>query len=382
MRTKVTTTISPCIGGNLFEFQANGWSEPEPTLTWMIGDKAELWVPNPGGNFFLEIDLCPFTCAALPVQRLIVEIGGRIVAREVSRGAQNLAWEVPAVPEPMLHISFHCPDSSRPSELGASTDTRKLGFCATSIRLSRGCSTRELTGGLSCLRLPQDSGAAVREIERLLEMPATSLFREFGNLIGNCEFPFFQRRMDAEIMGLLTFAGAYPLLVERGIPDLFAGIGENPDRLHIEAPQGHEWHVCETQFNLWYHTFATPESHSHEQMLEREARRLRFLARKFRDSVRNGRQIFVVRDVFDMPQSELLSLLLALNRHGHSRLLWVRERDGLLPPGGACEVFPGIVRAHIETFAPNEHPGEAPLVPWAEVCLNAWRAFQPPSGQA
>ncbi len=68
-----------------------------------------------------------------------------------------------------------------------------------------------------------------------------------------------------------------------------------------------------------------------------------------------------------------MPLFLALNRHADNRLLWVVPADDANPVGTVVEELPGLLRGHIDRFAPPEQVPTLSVPGWLAVCVNAWQ---------
>ena len=91
----------------------------------------------------------------------------------------------------------------------------------------------------------------------------------------------FQRRCDAEPLGLLRFSSTFMRNLVRGIDSGFAGLGEIEDiDPRLEGRLAREYMIHEKKFGLVYHTFVYEGQRSLWLMREQEAARLKFLRRK------------------------------------------------------------------------------------------------------
>ena len=206
-------------------------------------------------------------------------------------------------------------------------------------------------------------------------MPITDFVSGFEQLVGNCEFGFFQRRCGAEPLGLMRFAAAYMRETTLGVDCDFEGLGEQGD---IEPILGDDatWFISERRYRLVYHTFIPANQTTSEQMVRQETIRLTFLRRMLIENISLGRKIFVCRDVAGMDEAEVMALFLALNRKGPSKLLWVTEARPGQTPGAVEEPIPGLMHAYIQQLAPRENPADVSMAAWLTVCMNAWHLGQ------
>lgn len=128
--------------GNGGEYRGTGWSEPEGTGTWMLGQQSLLVLTRPeaSGDYRIEFDMGVLTGPGHPSQRFAVNVNGTAVGDFVlsddSREHCILPWSVIGR-EPGLTLVLSHPDAWRPSELsGGEGDQREMSFFLHSARLS------------------------------------------------------------------------------------------------------------------------------------------------------------------------------------------------------------------------------------------------------
>lgn len=384
MKTIVTQNITFGRGGNAEAFQGEGWSHPEQGATWAVGPRSSLRIPTPFAphGFFLEIDALPFVHRdSLPVQRVIISIDGREAGRVLFRWVQIVAIFCNNVEQDQefTTITIEHPDARPPIEIGVSSEARQTALMFVRVRvltlvdpmpslLSRKSATPMRAN-------PSDSRALITEAETLTAMSVTDFVSGFEQLVGNCEFGFFQRQCGAEPLGLMRFAAAYMRETTLGIDSDFEGLGEKGDVEPILGDDG-TWFIRERRYRLVYHTFIPASQTTSEQMIRQETVRLNFLRRMLMENMALGRKTFVCRDVAGMDEAEVLALFLALNRKGPCRLLWVTEVLAGQTPGAVERQIPGLIHAYIHQFAPRENPADLSVAAWLTVCLNAWHLSQ------
>ena len=127
-----------------------------------------------------------------------------------------------------------------------------------------------------------------------LTIPQIAL--KFESLGENCEFGLFQRRCDAEPLGLLRFSSTFMRNLIRGIDNGFEGLGEIEDiDPRLEGAPRKEYMIHEKKFGLVYHTFVFEGQRSVWLMREQESARLKFLRRKFMEELESTDKIFVYK---------------------------------------------------------------------------------------
>jgi hypothetical protein len=356
-----------------------GWAQREAGFTWSIGTESALRLPQPSAPYggFLEFTLVPFRS-----QRLDVTVNGtRIGATRLDRGSQ-LAFRVPPHPsaEDGMRVVLEHPDATSPLDIGSSSDVRKLAFAMHGIRyvlLDAPMSEADARRSADRLEIAQavDRETAISMTEAAIGGPVSALLMGFASIGDNCEFGMLQRLCGIEPLGLLRFSSALLHHVIRGIDTGFAGLGDPGDVVPRVAKGGwSEWMIHEKHYGLDYHTDIRESDANAEQVLLREIVKLHFLRRTFMEDLAEGRKIYVCkRSHQPLTLNEVMPLFLALNRHAASKLLFVIPADEAHPVGTVIEELPGLMRGHIDSFAPSENVPRLSVPGWLAVCVNTWR---------
>ena len=389
MEVECDQTISFATAGNSLVFLGGGWARSEPDFTWNIGPESHLIIPNlkPAHEYVLTLDVVPFVHGAqVPAQRLVVSINDQVVGSCTLSRPTLLGYRIPAGlarrTDRML-VTLQHPDAARPKDFEASGDDRQLAFAVREAKLFRVLPPKvpdssHLPAGLMLAPAPSQNGIGGPPgdlsdwaVERTgLAVPQIAM--QFESIGENCEFGLFQRRCNAEPLGLLRFSSTFMRNLIRGIDSGFVGLGAPEDiDPHLEGAPRKEFMVHEKKYGLVYHTFVYEGERSMWLMREQEAARLKFLRRKFLEELEAAEKIFVYRFNGRTAREEILPLQMALNRHGTATLLWVvtAERDR---PAGTVEVLgPGLLKGYIDRFAPDDNAHDLCFDGWLRVCANA-----------
>jgi hypothetical protein len=394
MQLECDLTISFGSGGNSLAFLGGGWARSEPSFTWGVGAESHLRFPQlkAADDYILTLDVIPFIHKPqAPRQRLIVAINDTVVGSSELSRPTLLGYRIPAglarQSDRML-VTLQHPDVVRPKDFGDSEDDRSLAFAvseATLYRVLNADRSRkyQLPAGLTLgsagergagppgqpdLRDPDLRDWATTRTGLSIRQIAFS-FESVGE---NCEFGLFQRRCDAEPLGLLRFSSTFMRNLIRGVENGFAGLGEIEDiEPRLEGAPRREFMIHEKKYGLVYHTFVFEGERSVWLMREQEAARLKFLRRKFMEELEAAEKIFVYWFAGPVSAEEILPLHMTLNRHGPATLLWMvpAERDR---PAGTVEVLmPGLMKGYIDRFAPGENAHDLSFDGWLRVCTNA-----------
>jgi hypothetical protein len=333
------------------------------------------------------LDVVPFVHAPeLPTQRLIVSVNDMVVgSSELSRPTLLGYRILPAMigSSERVLISLQHPDAARPADLADTKDERLLSFAlfeakVYSITCSQSFVDDRLPAGLMLAptdeqifgtRTPMDpSEWAMKRTGMTLPQIAF----KFESLGENCEFGLFQRRCDAEPMGLLRFSSTFMRNLIRGIDNRFEGLGAAEDiDPRLEGEHRREYMIHERKFGLVYHTFVYEGERSVWLMREQESARLKFLLRKFMEELEVSEKIFVYKRNTVVSEEEILPLHMALNRYGDNTLLWVVPAEPRRPAGTVEVVMPGLLKGYIDRFASDDNAHDFSFDGWLRVCANA-----------
>jgi hypothetical protein len=385
MRNHVDYTITMGRDGGAAPTLLHGWSGQETGFTWTIDTESALRLPLPSAPHggFLELLAAPFLAGgSLPSQRLAMTIDGTRLGEHCLYRPSQLAFHVPPRQpnaDAML-VRLEHPDAARPTEFGLSGDSRKLGLAVQAVRFLTLDQPMPNTNMRRSAAWPgivdaANKKAAIAAAETAVNMPIAAMLEHFTSVGDHCEFGILQRQCGAEPLGLMRFSGPRLLDVIRGVDAGFEGLGE-PGDLTPKITKGArpEWMIAEKRYNLLCHTGIPEAAATAEQVLADETIRLPFLRRLFMEDLADGRKIYVCRRI-DPPltRDEVMPLFLALNRHAPNRLLWVVLADDAHPVGTVVEELPGLMRGHIDRFAPPGDVTALSVSGWLAVCVSAWR---------
>ncbi len=380
-------TISFAAAGNSLAFLGGGWARSEETFTWGIGAESHLLLPRleASDDYILTLDVVPFVHPpALPSQRLIVSVNETVLgSSELSRPTllgYRIAGALAGGAERMV-VTLQHPDAARPTELSDIADTRQLAFAMSEAKLYRvthpagppsGGPATHLPTGLMLNGAPPRAADVAQWATARTGLAPADIALGFESLGENCEFGLFQRRCDAEPLGLLRFSSTFMRNLIRGIDNGFEGLGQIEDiEPRLEGASPKEYMIHERSFGLVYHTFVYEGQRSAWLMREQESARLKFLRRKFIEELEATDKIFVYKFGSTVSEEEILPLHMALNRYGDATLLWVvpAQRDR---PAGTVEVLmPGLLKGYIDRFAPADNAHDLSVDGWLRVCANA-----------
>jgi hypothetical protein len=389
MAVQCDLTINFATTGNSLAFLGGGWARSEDEFTWGIGAESHLVFPRleVADEYVLTLDVIPFVHAPeLPSQRLIVSVNDTVVgSTDISRPTL-LGYRIPASlgrRSDRMVITLQHPDAARPKDFSDIADERSLAFALFEAKLYRINNAdlpdhTRLPTGLMLGSTHERSFGARGHVDLTewattrtgLAIPQIAL--QFESLGENCEFGLFQRRCDAEPLGLLRFSSTFMRNLIRGIDNGFDGLGAVEDiDPQLEGTPRKEYMIHEKKFGLVYHTFVYEGQRSVWLMREQESARLKFLRRKFMEELESTDKIFIYKFGSGVSEEEILPLYMALNRHGDATLLWVVTAERDRPAGTVEVVMPGLLKGYIDRFAPDDNAHDFSFDGWLRVCANA-----------
>ncbi len=182
------------------------------------------------------------------------------------------------------------------------------------------------------------------------------LLDRFESLGDNCEFGAVQREAGVDSLNLFKwYSTSIDVLVDL-LDDDLAGV-DDPAQIRL-APEGDQGSGRVSEMILHHarlrghaHTFTSTDYITEEALRARELRRLVLMRRKFLEDLQEGRRIYVFRSLNPVPETEVLRLLAALQRHGPNQLLFVRLADATLKAGEARLAAPGLVIGALDELA-------------------------------
>lgn len=387
MEVACDLTISFGSAGNSLAFLGGGWARSEPEFTWSIGPESHLIFPriDAADGCVLTLDVIPFIhTPEAPTQRLIVSVNDTVVGSCQLSRPTLLGYRIPASlarQSDRMLVTLQHPDAVRPKDFGDSADDRHLALAMWEARLYRVVSPKrssehQLPAGLMLGAIKQPDAGPTADL-RQWAMAQTGLtipqiaftFESIGE---NCEFGLFQRRCDAEPLGLLRFSSTFMRNLIRGVEQGFQNLGEIEDiEPRLEGAPRKEFMIHEKRYGLVYHTFVYEGERSVWLMREQEAARLKFLRRKFLEELEAAEKIFIYRFSGPISEEEILPLHLALNRYGPATLLWVVPAERGRPAGTVEVLMPRLMKGYIDRFAPDDNAHDLSFDGWLRVCTNA-----------
>jgi hypothetical protein len=361
-----------------------GWSILEPDFTWTNGPTARLRLPfQPRtGQLTLELGLGTFVMPpTLPRQRLRIEVNGTTVASDTVGAECTLGIDIP--PQAVantntLDIVLHCPDATIPPPIGVVTETRKLGICLHEIMLYWSPPPPPHTPRTRP-PLPDLPGGLPQAAQFLTALSIPDLATQFESLGHNCEFGLAQRRMGAEPLGLLRFAGTTPRRLIEALDLEFEGIDAPGNLITWVNTEGHdsEYFARDKRYGIHVHSELSPRTTTQAEVLTIFYRNLTFLRRKFLEDLRGAGKIFVYQHWEARSLAHARPILNMLRSHGPNTLLFVMP-DDTRPSGTVVQMEEDLLQGSIASLSPIDGMVVTSVneTPWVHLCANAYRLWR------
>lgn len=196
------------------------------------------------------------------------------------------------------------------------------------------------------------------------------LVLEFESLGDNCELGLVQRRVGAEPLGLLRFAGAPLRNLLRGLKARFANIGD-PERVRIYE-DNNEYMVKLSLYDFTYHTHVKAGDADPGALHRQQCKTIGFLADKLVADMEQPTKIFVFRQNEPLLAGDLVDLRLALASFGPGILLWVQEAGPGHAPGSVDVVDSRMMTGYVRRLADRDAVPELDFESWMQVLRRAW----------
>jgi len=134
----------------------------------------------------------------------------------------------------------------------------------------------------------------------------------------NCEIGFAQRAYGAEPLDLFRWASTPVGLLAMMLKKKLAGIGD----IEVDTLP-HDYLIRHAEYRLRWHAFTNPAKVSVDELLNRERRRLPFLASKLIDDIAEGQRLFVLKSARPFDEALMARVLAAMDLFGRPTVMFV-----------------------------------------------------------
>ncbi|MBE7210362.1 MAG: tetratricopeptide repeat protein [Gluconacetobacter diazotrophicus] len=176
---------------------------------------------------------------------------------------------------------------------------------------------------------------------------------QFEGLGDNCEFGIVQRKLGADPLGLLRFAGIPPSTLIDLLGCRFAPLGD-PEHTRLETTTGNEYFLLDDRFRFNTHTFVHRDTVDADEFLAKQVKRLGYLKRKIIEDLTAAEKIFVYKSTSAIDDETILRLHDALGSYGPNILLVGRLATAEKPAGTIGILRPGALVGYLGTVFGRE----------------------------
>jgi hypothetical protein len=396
LQTHVVTSIrlrhgEPGVGAML-----DGWGVPEHDGIWSVGATSRIVVGrlDPGHAHIVELSAHPFINRPfVRFQTIRATIGENVLGEAQIGAPEFVGFRIPpeaVIADNPIVLTLDHPRAARPCDSLVTPDDRWLGVCYDRMRVIR---MADVPGWAQVAKPPvafdapapappsggddEPDAALALAIQDTLALSLKQLVLKFESIGDNCEFGLVQRRCGAEPLGLLRFAATELRWLRHGLDNDFDGLGApefvEPELHGERAPR--EYMIREASHQLVYHTFRYEDEIGSDAIRDQEAKKLRFLRRKFLADLQEGAKILVCKQRSPVTEALMWPLVAELGRRGPNTLLWVAEADEAHPPASVEVLSDRLMKGYMDRFAPGENAHDLSLDCWIRLCANAYAAW-------
>jgi tetratricopeptide (TPR) repeat protein len=157
------------------------------------------------------------------------------------------------------------------------------------------------------------------------------LLSHFESMGSNCEFGLLQRKVGAEPLGLLRFAGTLPRTALILLRSHFEGIGDPAEMTMTATPQEYRMRHMKSGWGMHTRIRPTPDV-PEEKVMKDQCRHTTFLRRKLVKELEQQSKIFVYQR-FVLTDREINDIFAAVQTYGPNMMMFVRVQDETHPAG-------------------------------------------------
>ena len=343
-----------------------GWAAGEDVL-WCKASGGKLKISRPddevSSSYIVVFRIGPFLdgCSRKSRSIQIVVNEADVTNHEIS-GDTALAIAIPRSLGEIWAIEIHASDHVLNVPLCCSVKAIWVFACRDDVLKSRGLHRPPLHG--------RSLSETVSIIRRESGLTPQQLLNQFESLGHSCDFGFVQRDYGLEPIGLFRWSGISTVDAFRGITEKFSRIG-SAQSVDVIIPDGlDEFWIFEKNYGIFFHTFQSPKTNDQAAVLEKEAKRLPFLRRKFIEELELTDKIFFLKRPEATSDAEALAVWAALNLWGRNCLMVVGPHEKAIL-GAVDDIGLRLARGYVFSELDNERRAQV----WLSTCANAYEAL-------
>jgi hypothetical protein len=407
------------LGASGSSLLVSGWRHDREGNAWSDRRESCLELPAPiePGTYYARIAFTPlFIRTKLHAQRITIVVNGCVVGQFHTGTAIDIIVPLPeeiTKDTESLNFAFVAPDGYPMHVLDGSPAPYFLSFLLRRIEIcsvGEGAHARLLMMRQDDITLPQPIAQSARflneEYDVLLdalrgqyEIAISEIMSLFESLGDNCSFGLAQRKAGAEPLSLLRFGNTPLASLTLALDDEFKALMQNSEiQLRREINSDAEWELHVDRYGIRWHTGVIAAAADEDTVFAQQSVRLRYLRRKFYETLRSGRKILTISraeplkhdNVYpvanelplweEKPEplraAEILPPLLKLNEYGYNTVLFLTRCEHGRQPGTVEMIAPGFLRGYVDDFVILADPNLQDHVTWLRIVINAWLLTQ------
>jgi hypothetical protein len=332
----------------------SGWAHSEEAFTWTIGMSALLSLPDlPDSDLAILINI---SHVAGVMQRVIVKINNNLIGNLYLSRPGELSLFIPRsyLVQSADHVlEFGLPDAVAPCDISSSLDSRILGIAVSSICIE----------GINRNNKLDKNFKKISDYEIMMEVCSLGI---------NCELGFAQRAVGAEPIGLFRWAYCPLEILVNILNKKFVDIAK-PEYMRVWSNADGEFFVEDQTYNLRYHTFLfSSKDVDASIVINREAKRIPYLARKLIEDLEEGGKLFVYHDAGLSKINSVIHIRDAIRIYNpNNYLLWVCPALDKDCAGSVDLICDGIITGYLDEFQPINGVKWASVSCWISLARGA-----------
>jgi hypothetical protein len=146
---------------------------------------------------------------------------------------------------------------------------------------------------------------------------------------------------------------------------------DDPATVELNDARPGEYWLTLPRYNFRWRLMPPETCADRDSLRQENAVALGYSRRKFREGLRAGRKIYLLKQGRPIPLAQAAVVLLELCRIGNATLLCVEVASNGRRPGEVELLMPGLMRGYIAGFASDEDVGSADPLDWLRMLANA-----------
>lgn len=212
--------------------------------------------------------------------------------------------------------------------------------------------------------------ARLHSSKNMTGLSRENLAASFESLGNDCEFGFFQRYCDANVLGLFRFSNPSPDVILEGASTRFQSFCESLSvELDSQQPR-REWIIVDKVRGLREHTFVWEGDQTEEAIRKSSLTRSLYLRRMMIENLDGAVKTFVIKSGEGyLDKAKVIEISQALRKWGENWLLWVQPGSIV---GQVEQLAPGLLHGTIDRLTVQGDGTEPSYAGWLALISKAY----------